>query len=111
MNEYSGSTDPSLCHGAPVYQQGGADGPVLYQGAYSDGSTQWRVAGSSALEDCGRSVAYLFSAFNHQPIGARPMALAYSTGTNGQGGTGWVDLDASPMCTAGCGITVVAVGV
>ena len=36
----NGNTDRSLCAGAPVYQRGGAEGPVLYRVEESDGRTR-----------------------------------------------------------------------
>jgi hypothetical protein len=105
-----GNTNRSLCNGAPVYQHGGADGPVLSRVGIGS-STYWRVADSSALDTCGGDSYYLGSAFNAQPGGGPPNVAAYGTGHNGEsGGTGWIDADASPSCTSGCGITVVAGG-
>ena len=45
--EPSGSTDTSLCNGAPVYQTGGADGPVLFRFEAGSGRTGWIVDDSS----------------------------------------------------------------
>ena len=77
--------------------QGGGDGPVLYRHEYSDGTTMWWVSPSSALENCypGGS-AYLTSAENTQAGAGPTTAPAYTTGANNNGGTGWVDWDASP---------------
>ena len=98
------------CNGAPVYQHGGADGPVLSRVGIGS-STYWHVADSSALDTCSGDSYYLGSAFNAQPGGGPPNAAAYGTGDNGEsGGTGWIDEDASPRCTSGCGIAVVAAG-
>ena len=107
--EGSGSTDRSLCHGAPVYQKGGGDGPVLHRVEYSNGGTGWAVRDGSVLETCSGSSAYLHSADNLQAGGGPPTTPVYSTGTNEHGGTGWVDNDTSPRCSSGCGIAVVAV--
>ena len=76
--EYSGNMDPSLCAGAPVYQHGGADGPVLFRYDTRGGSTFWQVGDSSALGDCVGSVSlYLASGNNDQPGGGPPTAAAY----------------------------------
>jgi hypothetical protein len=100
-------TDPTLCAGVPAYQKDGDEGPVLFRWEESDG-TFWFVADSTALDTCDGSSWYLLSALNDQP--GPPTAPAYSTGDNGQGGTGWIDTDASPwgfggflgsMCTGG----------
>ena len=108
-SEYSGSTDPTLCSGAPAYQKGGDEGPVLYRFEDNWGNTYWLVYDSSALDDCSEnSYAYLYSALNDQP--GPPTAPAYSTGTSYDGGTGWVDHDVSPSCYSDCGITVTAGG-
>jgi hypothetical protein len=106
--EYSGSTDLTLCHGAPAYQRGGGEGPVLYRFEGWDDTTGWRVADSSALDTCSWNSLYLESATIDQP--GPPTAPAYSTGTNAHDGTGWRDNDASPRCTSDCGITVTAGG-
>jgi hypothetical protein len=105
--EYTGSTDPSMCHGAPVYQND--DGSVLYHHERSDRLTGWIVADSSALENCGSILHH----YMESALGQRgpPTAPAYSTGTNAWGQTtprrtGWVDLEASPDCLSNCGITV-----
>ena len=105
------STDPSLCGGAPVYQKGGADGPVLWRREYSAGRTAWLVGASSALETCYRypGGAYLGSATKYQ-AGGPPTAPAYSTEVNQYGGTGWYDSDASPTCFSDCGVAVAAGG-
>ena len=105
-SEFSGSTNTSLCHGTPVYQRGGADGPVLYQYEKRDGRTWWGVYDSSALRTCtaGGLGATAISTrpadnCNYQPGGGPPTAPAYgySTGGNGwEGGDGWDDRDASP---------------
>ena len=118
--EFSGSTDPSMCHGVPVYQKGGGDGPVLYRYENSDGRTQWIVGASTyALENCGIAIAhtsyysmYLSSPWSDQPGGAPPTAPAYSTGANGSGGTGWEEAASqrSPMCESDCGIAITAEG-
>ena len=55
--------DPALCDGAPVYQLGGGDGPVLYRvGGYIayDGNP-WNVGDSTALERCSSDSTYLNS--------------------------------------------------
>ena len=106
--EYSGNTDPTLCNGVPAYQKGGDGGPVLYRYAWSDGDTRWKVADSSALDTCAGSSLYLYSAKNGHA--STPIAPAYSTGENWDGGTGWIDQDASPDCISDCGITVTAGG-
>ena len=99
-----------MCHGAPVYQHGAADGLVLLRAAERGGSTHWIVTDGSALASC-RGSYYLRSGTNAQPGGGPPNAAAYGTGDNGEsGGTGWIDEDASPRCTSGCGIAVVAAG-
>lgn len=117
--QHSNSTDPSLCNGAPVYQLGGSDGPVLFRWEWSpageDSSTYWKVTDSSALENCWGSSSYLFSASNYQAGGGSPIAPAYITRTNWNGHwdgrTGWQNLDASPWaCTSGCGIVIAAGG-
>ena len=81
--EYSGSMDPSLCNGVPVYQKGGGDGAVLYRGEGSSGRTGWIVGDSSALETCGglNGRAYLNGPANHPPYEGPPTAPAYSTET------------------------------
>ena len=50
-----------------------------------------------------------YSAYNYQVGGGPPTEPVYTTGSNVDGGTGWVDVDASPSCISGCGIAV-AVG-
>ena len=104
---YPDSTDPSMCHGAPAYQND--DGSVLYHHERSDGLTGWIVADSSALENCGSILHH----YMESALGQRgpPTAPAYSTGFNAWGQTpprrtGWVDLEASPHCLSNCGITV-----
>eukprot|EP01043_Picozoa_sp_COSAG02_P086805 COSAG02_NODE_24197_length_695_cov_1.125839_2_plen_111_part_01 len=48
----SSNTDPTLCDGAPVYQQGDSDGPVLLRYGYH-GSKEWFVADNGGpLVDC-----------------------------------------------------------
>jgi hypothetical protein len=121
-NENSGSIDSTLCHGAPVYQRGGDDGPVLYRWMWGDGRTDWYVMDSSVLEDCFGSTQHLHSIVSNEPNGGRleegPTALAYNNGANWQGGTGWADSDADAAAAAdgrgedacshtSCGITVV----
>ena len=107
--EHSGNTDRSLCHGAPVYQHGGAGGPVLFRSEDSVGGTNWEVADSSVLEYCdGQGNLYIYSAINDQPGGGPPTAAAYGTGSNIADGTGWVDFD--DICTSGCGIAITAAG-
>jgi hypothetical protein len=106
--EYSGNTDRSLCHGAPVYQHGAADGLVLLRAA-ERGGTHWIVTDGSALASC-RGSYYLRSGTNAQPGGGPPNVAAYGTGANYHGGTGWMDYGASPRCTSGCGIAVAAAG-
>ena len=107
--EYFGNTDPTLCNGAPAYQKGDGDGPVLLRFQNSGGITYWDVADSSALDTCS-PYGYLYSAYNDQP--GPPTAPTYNTGTNDfPGGTGWIDYDASPyICDSGCGITITAGG-
>jgi hypothetical protein len=110
--EYSGSNDPTLCSGAPVYQQGGDDGPVLYFSQQQRGETSWWVGDSQVLEDCAGSVAYAFSAENEDPGGEPPSLQAYSTGTNARQGNGWVDgcEHRGCDCNSGCGIAAAAGG-
>ena len=133
FSEFSGSTDPSLCNGVPVYQKGGGDGPVLlryeHSGSFrSDGYTLWSVGDSSALETCtgsslysGRNYhqAYIDGSWIDQAGSGPPTAPAYNTGFNtdtntdtntDNGGIEWADYDASPYCTSGCGITIVTGG-
>ena len=107
--DYSG-TDPSLCNGAPVYQKGSGDGPVLSLADWGGSGTRWVVTDSSALETCNSGSSYLFSAYNDQAGGDSPKVPAYNTGSNGAGGTGWVDIDASPSYRSGCGCAIVAGG-
>ena len=102
--ERSGNLDPALCDGAPVYQRGGGDGPVLHRVGDGDGSTQWEVGDSSALEDCSSDSDFLGSARSYQPGGGLPTDPAYSAGG------GWSDSDAGPTCTSDCGIAVAAGG-
>ena len=81
---------------------------MLYRWELSDGRTYWRVSDNSALETCN-SRNYLFSATTDQNHRGPPTAPAYS-GANDLGGTGWVDFDASPHCSSGCGIAIAAGG-
>ena len=102
---YSGSTDPSMCNGAPVYQKGGGDGPVLYRVGGDYGSTLWKVSDSSALETCGATAT---------TSSRRLASVVYSTGTNPSGGTGWIPY-LSRLCGTSqvgytCGIAIVAGG-
>lgn len=76
-----GNTDRTLCDNAPVYQEGGPDGPrldgpVLYRQYYSDGSgTRWCVGPSDRLNDCtNNNDAYLQSDLNR----GAPTAPMYS---------------------------------
>lgn len=47
----NGNTQPTLCDGAPVYQNQVPYGPVLFR--YFDGTgTQWHVSVSDVLMDC-----------------------------------------------------------
>ena len=103
-----GDTDPSLCAGAPVYQHGGADGPVLLR--FSNGF-RWEVCPSTALLNCERGMdgCYLASPSDDQPSGGPPNAVAYRMGINEDMGTGWIDFDARPSCQSGCGINVACV--
>ena len=57
----SGSSDPALCGDAPTYQKDDGDGLVLSRSEYADGSTQWFVTDSYALEQC-RAMPLLQSA-------------------------------------------------
>ena len=102
-----------MCHGAPVYQSGGADGPVLYRDGGNSGNTVWSVGDSSVLDYCGGSSRssrdYLESLDNFQPGGGPPTATPYSAAT--QWRTGWQDFDVLyPGCSPDCGITVAAGG-
>ena len=113
-DENSGSTDPSLCHGAPAYQHGGDDGPVLYRWMWGDGRTDWYVTDSSALEDCYGSTQLLHSLTidpNSLPGGGGPpTAPAYSIGANWFGGSGWWDSEDTQCSHTSCGIAIVAGG-
>ena len=44
--------DPTLCGGAPVYQKGGVDGPVLLLTGQSPATMQWYVGGPESLAMC-----------------------------------------------------------
>ena len=109
--EFSGNRDPTLCAGAPVYQRGGDDGPVMFRydttAVYGSVYSRWKVGDSTALESCD-SGTYLISAESNQPSGGPPTDLAYS----GAEGGAWADHDASPSCCSncGCGIIIVAGG-
>ena len=65
-----------------------------------------------SADSCYDGSHYLHSAYDDQP--GPPTAPAYTTGTNGWGGTGWGDYDARvggpAECYSGCGITVTAGG-
>ena len=51
----AGNADPTLCDGAPVYQQQTDDGPVvLLRVSEQGGGTRWYVSDSEALGDCER---------------------------------------------------------
>ena len=82
----NGNTDPTLCDSAPVYQEGGPGGPVLYRAYFGDGDTQWTVGPSVALNDC-RPNGYLVSDSNPGRPGGAPTAPGYSAGH------GWCDGD------------------
>jgi hypothetical protein len=110
-----GNTDPTLCNGAPAYQKGDGDGPVLLRIQNSGGITYWDVADSSALDTCFYKSLYLWSAYNDQLGGGPPSAPAYTTGANGNGGTGYSTRDqvsrlGTGDCYSDCGITVTAGG-
>lgn len=108
---YSASTDPSLCDGAPVYQQEGG-GFVLHRTPRSsyDGRTYWMLATPDALETCDDTWYGLYSAISDYP--GPPTLAAYSNGPNDNGGTGWNVYQSAfvDWCHSGCGITVVAGG-
>ena len=65
----SGATDPQysgtytktahVCHGRPVYQKGGGDGPVLYQ---SDYRRDWDISSSDHATSCetDNSIIYVY---------------------------------------------------
>ena len=100
-----------MCDGAPAYQKGGGDGPVLHRSDWMD-ATQWQVGNSSVLETCKNYPNYLRSfsrSWSALGAGGPPTAQAYTTGDDGYG-TGWVDLESSPHCTADCGISIFATG-
>lgn len=117
--ELSGNTDPALCDGAPVYQKGGSDGPVLLR--TSDG--HWSVCDSSVLETCMGGVGwlgcYLLSSYGGGGEHAGPpTAAAYNRPRTGKGLFGtWTDEDAQHSQTPcdtkfgnTCGIEVTAGG-
>ena len=60
---------PTTCGGAPLYQRGGAEGPVLYRINDAYDHTGWYVADSDALADCGGGAGYASRELNrgHQP--------------------------------------------
>jgi hypothetical protein len=113
--------DPTRCDGAPVYQHGGADGPVLFRlsGFGASPFTVWYVGISRSLETCqneGIPMDLLMSGSTEEPPGA-PTAPGYSDGSNDAGGQGWADYTGlascdhscdSQLCDSNCGINVVA---
>eukprot|EP01043_Picozoa_sp_COSAG02_P005575 COSAG02_NODE_152_length_33208_cov_13.316591_15_plen_690_part_00 len=110
----NGNTDSTLCDGAPVYQLGGPDGPVLYRwvGAKSDTFTTWYVSDSSTLTtcdgsgvDCKRGGCYLKSA--HGPVCRSTSDCPEGLPTE-QAFEGWKDFEASPKCSENCGISIAA---
>ena len=77
----AGNADPTLCDGAPVYQQNG-DGFVLLRLSEQGGGTRWWVGGSAALDDCelhvgSHSSRYSRSDLNPGRPGYAPTAPAY----------------------------------
>ena len=74
----AGNADPTLCDGAPVYQQTGG-GYVLLRLSEQGGGTRWHVSGSSALGDCEAYVSdyYPRSDLNPGRPGYAPTAPAY----------------------------------
>ena len=92
------NTDPTLCNNAPVYQEGGPDGPVLFRSYYRAEThqeatvlqggvgTKWYVGPSHRLRDCEGGFYYLASVANPGP-GDAPTAPGYSAGD------GWVDVE------------------
>eukprot|EP01046_Picozoa_sp_COSAG06_P055111 COSAG06_NODE_10022_length_1766_cov_132.211758_2_plen_209_part_00 len=98
----NGNTDPTLCDSAPVYQEGGPGGPVLYRRYYASdgGSTYWAVGPSDRLNDCYGGPYYLSSALNPGRSGGAPAAPEYSAGD------GWWDRDNNADGT----ITVITCG-
>ena len=49
----NGNTDPTLCDGAPVYQNGGGfNGGYVLLRVSEDGGTRWYVSDPACLADC-----------------------------------------------------------
>ena len=48
----AGNADPTLCDGAPVYQQTGGSHSLLLRVSEQGGGTRWKVSESAALDDC-----------------------------------------------------------
>ena len=84
----NGNVDPTLCDGAPVYQRGGATGPVLFR-SYDEtrAGTQWVVAPTDRLANCNSYNAFLFSDVILGDFGSGPTAVGYNA-------RGWYDYDA-----------------
>ena len=89
----NGNVDPTLCDGAPTYQN--ADGKVLFRYipyAGTSSYSRWYVSGIHALTNCHGDTWYLQSASFDGPLGYAPTAPEYSAGDgwhddyNGQNG-------------------------
>eukprot|EP01046_Picozoa_sp_COSAG06_P076440 COSAG06_NODE_24399_length_664_cov_0.849558_1_plen_141_part_00 len=84
----AGNTDPTLCDGAPVYQQQtGRNHYVLLRVSEQGGGTRWWVSESSSLGDCevhknpGANYDYPRSDLNPGRPGYAPTAPAYGQWT------------------------------
>lgn len=129
-----GSTDPSLCNGAPIYQLGGVDGPVLYRYRQGSGKSEWVVGTSEGLQcryvPCCRCSVYSVNHAEIEPylrsswtseysiVGIGPPTLAaYNNGPNALAidapGDGWVEYIRTPdgrldRCESNSNVAVVA---
>lgn len=87
FDQANGNTDPTLCDGAPAYQKGGTDGPVLYR-VYENGYTKWYLSSSNALESC-YSFSPAYKSQSNHGLGYAPTAPAYGSGCGGGNTCGW----------------------